>query len=377
MSELKKLRKSLHIIAERSGQEEKTSGLILESLSEHCNPDKVVTNLGGYGIAALFDSREAGPCVLVRCELDALPIPETIDIPYASNTTGVSHKCGHDGHMAILVGLGRRLGDSRLKKGSAILLFQPSEENGSGAGLVLDDPAFHQFKPDHAIALHNLPGYPLGSVVVGKGVFASASCGLIIRMHGSTSHAAQPESGKSPELAVASLINDLSSMPQFHTSLHEAAKVTVIHARLGEVAFGTSPGEAEVMATLRAHKQETIDRLLKLASSMAVQVGDRYGLEIETEITDPFPSTENDPAVVDVIGRSATELDLRIGQLETPFAWSEDFGHFTSRYGGALFGLGSGLDSPPLHHPEYDFPDDLIGIGVNLLHRITERLVAE
>lgn len=358
-----KLRHRLHGAPELSNGEEQTAETITAFLEES-HPDEIITDIGGHGLAAVFDSGRPGPRILVRCELDALPIPETISLPYGSSTENAAHKCGHDGHMTIVAGLGTRLAEQRPKSGAVILLFQPAEEKGQGARRVIDDKKYSELKPDYALALHNLPGFPRGSMILRRGVFASASTGLHVHLKGRTSHAAEPESGNSPALAIAELIQRFSAMPQFHAALHEAAKVTVIHARLGEVAFGTSPGEADVMATLRAHEQEVIDRLMDEAIAIAEHTAESYGLQVTTELKEPFPSTANDDDVVGMLEKAAGKVGLEVISREIPFAWSEDFGHFTAEHKGALFGLGAGEDHPVLHHPEYDFPDDLIEPGI-------------
>ena len=361
-------------MAELGGSEKVTASTIATYL-ESVSPDRIVTGIGGFGIVAVYEGGNPGPSVLVRCELDALPIDEHLDIPHKSKTDGVAHKCGHDGHMAILAGLAEHLHANNPVRGRVLLLYQPSEETGEGAARVLADDTFRPFAPDFAIALHNLPGYTRGQVVLRNGTFASASTGLKIALRGKTSHAAEPEAGNSPALAVAQLMQVLSAMPQFHTSLHESAKVTVIHARLGEEAFGTSPGEAQVMATLRAHRQDVIDRLMAKAVSIAERTAASFDLEVETLRVEPFPATVNDDGVVEVIEQSARALGLPVRREEHPFAWSEDFGHFTNRARGALFGLGSGEKQPALHHPDYDFPDELIPAGVDMMSGVVGRLL--
>jgi amidohydrolase len=359
---------------ELAGSEETTSLLIREFV-KGCEPDHLIVNLGGYGLAAVFNGKRAGPRVMVRCELDALPIPESIDLPYGSKVEGVAHKCGHDGHMTIVAGLAARLHTHRPPKGTVILLFQPSEETGEGARLVLSDPKFGELYPDYALALHNLPGFPLGQVVVNSGVFASASSGFSVHLRGETSHAAEPESGHSPALAVAQLIQAISAIPQFHTSLHQAAQATVIHARVGEIAFGTSPGEGHVMATLRSHSEAVLDILSGKAASIARIIGNAFDLDVATDCTEAFPETRNSPDVVELIGACAAQQGMNLCRRDTPFAWSEDFGHFTARYNGALFGLGAGENHPVLHHPEYDFPEELIQPGIDLYSAIIRRLL--
>jgi amidohydrolase len=374
LTELVKLRQLLHRNPELSGSEESTSHLI-QSFIEECIPDQLITGIGGFGLAALFEGHNAGKRVLLRCELDALPIPETIEIPYESQVEGASHKCGHDGHMAIMAGLAMHLRDRRPQKGSVVLLFQPSEETGEGAELVLNDPKYDEIQPDYVFALHNLPGFDLGTVILCDGIFASASSGIAIDLKGETSHAAEPQKGRSPALAVAQLIQGISSIPQFHTPLHETAQATIIHAKLGEVAFGTSPGHGEVMATLRSHSQEMMDIMIEKSIALAEKVAAAYYLECGTSVVQPFPATVNDPESTEVIRKAARELGMKTHDLDVPFAWSEDFGHFTAKHKGALFGLGAGKNHPALHHPAYDFPDDLIERGVSIFAKVIHSLV--
>lgn len=357
------LRHLLHTTAEPSGAEERTAAIVRERL-EAAGADRIVGGIGGHGLAAVFEGRKPGPRLLLRCELDALPIPETIDLPYASGTPGVSHKCGHDGHMAILCGVASLLGESRPAAGAVILLFQPGEEVGKGAGWVLGDGKYAELAPDRVFALHNLPGFERGALVWREGVFSAASSGLIVELHGRTAHAAEPQKGRSPALAVAELINAFSAMPQFGTALDAAAKVTVIHARVGEIAFGTSPGEGAVMATLRAHEQQVMDEISKRCEELALGIARSHGLEVEVRWDEVFPSTVNDDDAVAIVRRAAEQLGIEAVEAPGPFPWSEDFGNFTARTPGALFGLGAGRDHPALHHPTYDFPDELLPAGV-------------
>ncbi|MBD3382374.1 MAG: amidohydrolase [candidate division Zixibacteria bacterium] len=371
--DLIELRHRLHSLAEPSNHEEQTSRLITEYL-ENQGADRIIGGIGGYGLAAVFEGNNPGPQVLLRADLDALPIPESIELPYASERHNCSHKCGHDGHMTILAGVARALSRNRPEKGSVVLFYQPAEEIGKGAARVLADSRFEQIKPDYVFALHNLPGFKKNSLIYRHDTFASASSGMIVELLGETSHAAEPHAGKSPALAVSQMINALSAVPQFHTALHEASKVTVIHARLGEIAFGTSPGYAQVMATLRAHTDEVMSRLTKKCSSLAEGVAKSWQLGCKIRWDEHFPATVNDPQAVKIILETADELGLEKFEQPSPFPWSEDFGHFTGKYKGALFGIGAGKDQPALHHPTYDFPDDLIETGVKIFVKIIEAI---
>lgn len=371
-----KLRKKLHELAELSGREENTAEFVKNYLKE-LSPNRVVTGIGGHGVAAVFNGvePESGPCVFLRAELDALPIPEEEKFSYASKKPGVSHKCGHDGHMTMVLAVAEMLASRAIKKGSVVLLFQPAEEIGQGAGWVIEDEKFRAMKPDWIFGLHNLPGFPLGQVILRRGVFASASVGLKVRFEGATSHAAEPHQGRSPAQAVAQAIQALSAVPQFQTALHEASKVTVIHARLGAPAFGTSPGEAEVMATLRAHRGDVLDRIKDKCMSMLQAIATAEDLRMESSWVEEFPSTVNHEVAVDYVETAAAHLGMDIAWQDVPFPWSEDFGNYTKNIRGAFWGLGAGLNHPALHHPKYDFPDDLLERGASLFGEILRRVV--
>lgn len=204
---------------------------------------------GPYSVAGIYDSGNDGPTIMLRCELDALPIQEISDLPHKSQDDGKAHLCGHDGHMAILIGVSRWLGKNRPHKGRVVLLFQPAEEDGAGAAKVISDPRFTAIKPDISLALHNYPNLPLGHGAIIAGPMNCASRGMKIRLFGRTAHASEPENGVSPALAIASLIPALTALKRGEGQADPAFVLTTItHAELGEPAFGVAPGEGAVWA---------------------------------------------------------------------------------------------------------------------------------
>ncbi|MGM0498482.1 MAG: amidohydrolase, partial [Bacteroidota bacterium] len=299
ISELIKLRRELHKNPEKSGEEKETAKKIKSFLKKY-KPDNIIEEIGGHGIAAIFKGKEEGPAVLFRCDLDALPIDEINTFSYKSKNKGVAHKCGHDGHMSIMSGLAQVISNNRPEAGKVILLYQPSEENGMGAGYVLDDPKFDSIRPDYVYALHNLPGFPKRSIITNSQIFASASKGMIIKLHGKTSHAGEPENGLSPAIAMADLVKELTYLPE-KESFEGFALVTVIHARLGEIAFGTTPGYAEVMATLRSHTNEDMEKLSEKAIGLVQKHTKQHKLDYETEWTEEFLATENNKQAVQTV----------------------------------------------------------------------------
>lgn len=370
-TELVELRKELHRHPELSGNESDTSKRIID-FAKQFNPDKIIPNLGGHGVAVIFNGEENGKTVLIRCDLDALPIQEENNFKYKSEVDGVAHKCGHDGHMAIVSGLIPLLSNQKLKKGRVVLLYQPAEETGQGASAVLNDDKFEKIKPDYVFALHNLPGFKKSEIVIKNNEFASASKGLIIKLKGKTSHAGEPERGISPSLAVAELIQMLTDLPE-NKKINDFSLVTIIHSRIGERAFGTTPGYGELMATLRSYKNEDMEILTNLAKELIEKVATKHKLKYEIEWVEEFPSTFNNVDCVELIKNSANDNDFSITQIENPFRWSEDFGHFTQKFEGALFGLGSGLEQPQLHNPDYDFPDEIILTGTKMFYSIIQK----
>lgn len=373
LNELVNLRHQLHAAAEVSGEEEETSEVIKQFL-EDTSPDSLETRVGGHGILAIYEGAEEGPHVLIRCELDALPISDINDIEYRSKNEGVGHKCGHDGHMAIVCGVARLLEENQVEAGKVTLLFQPAEETGEGAQQMIEDSQLQHETPDYCFALHNLPGFKKHQIIVRDDVFAAASVGLVVNFKGATAHAAHPEQGRSPALAMAQAVQAFSAAPQFYSPLDEAAKVTVINANLGERAFGTSPGEANVMATLRTYNEEVLSKLKEKCIQIAKRMAETYDLSVDTEWVEEFPSTVNNKEAMQIVTAAAQELNYEIHPKKNPFSWSEDFGHFTNLMPGAMFGLGIGDQHPSLHAGDYDFEDEVLSTGIEMFMQIIKEV---
>lgn len=373
---LTRLRHDLHQHPELSGQEHETAARIVAFLQPY-KPDQIFTGLGGTGVAAVFNGdNPEGPVVLFRAELDALPIVENSNRPYKSKYAGLGHMCGHDGHMATLTALGSLLHQQKLRKGKVVLLYQPAEETGAGAWDVLQDERFgKQLKPDYVFALHNLPGRPMHEVVVRQEVFASASTGMIVELTGRSSHAAEPENGLNPGEAMAEIILAFNRIIKQKEQFEDLALLTVIHAQLGEVAFGTNPGFATVMATLRSYQPADLQRLKQHAQQAVAEVAAKHQLQQEVRFVEEFPATVNNSEAVATVRSAAARLKLQVQEAAQPFRWSEDFGHFTHRYQGALFGLGSGPAQPQLHHANYDYPDEIVPTGAALFYSIAAEIL--
>jgi amidohydrolase len=372
--EVIKLRQTLHRYPELSGNERQTAGWI-KAFLEKQSPDRIIEGIGGYSLAAVYDSGRPGPVVLFRADIDALPIQEVNDFSHKSQHDGVSHKCGHDGHTAILAGLAMMLKRNKPETGSAVLLFQAEEETGQGAEKVINDPLFREIVPDYVFALHNLPGFKKGSIILREGTFASASKGMIIRLEGLSSHAAHPEQGNSPGPVLPEYIGELLSIQKKKALFQDFVLLTIIHLRLGEVAFGTNPGKATLMATLRTFLNDDMDVLTAQAEELVRRISESHKLKADISYTEVFPATHNHSSAFDILSRAAKSKGFPVIMPEEPFRWSEDFGHFSMHYPGALFGLGAGRNHPGLHNNDYDFPDDIISTGIQMFSQISRQLL--
>ncbi len=372
--EIVAFRRALHARPEISNEEEGTAHSVTDFLAD-TGPDEVLTGLGGHGVAAVYDSGEAGPTVLLRAELDALPIAELSDIPHRSQIAGKGHMCGHDGHTAILTAVGRQLGRQRPARGRVVLMFQPAEETGNGAAGVTADPRYERIRPDFAFSLHNLPGTPLGHVRLKEGVVNCASRGMRIVLTGKTAHSSMPETGVSPMQAISELMPALPPLGSGSFADDDFSMLTVTHASMGEAVFGIAPGHAEVWATLRTRLDARMADLCGAAENLARGIAAAHGLSCEIDYHEIFVASLNEPQAVAHL-RSALDAEgVTHDEAELPMRASEDFGRFGHGARSAMFFLGSGERHPALHNPDYDFPDDLIPIGAKVFMRTVRNLL--
>ncbi len=358
-------RHELHQVPEISGEERGTAASI-SNLLQACDPDAVLSGIGGHGVAAIYDSGQPGPTIGIRCELDALPIQEISTARYASQHPGKGHLCGHDGHMAMVLGVAFVLGEKRPAKGRVVLIFQPAEETGQGAIAYRADPKFADIAPDYVYSLHNLPGLELGAVELCTGPTNCASRGMRIVLTGKTSHAAAPQDGVSPAGALADLMPALAALGQGGSLDDDYALTTVTHARLGEATFGVAPGLAELWVTLRTVSDTRMAKLIHEAEQLVTSGAQAQGLGVEITYDDVFDACTNSGEAVQILSVACQSRDIPCSLVPTPQRFSEDFGQFGKGAKAAMFWLGAGRDHPQLHNPDYDFPDALIPIGTDL-----------
>lgn len=374
ISSLVALRKDLHQHPELSGEEKQTAKRIQDFLTSNGATD-IITNIGGNGFAAVITFSSEGPVIAIRCEIDALPIDEVNEFAHRSLFKGVSHKCGHDGHTAIVSGLVFWLKQQSFRLGKVILLFQPAEEIGTGAEAVLKDTRFLQLNPDYIFALHNLPGEEVNTIIQIHNVFSATVQSMSIHLNGKIAHASEPENGINPAIAIAELIQAFDKLNLPNTADAAFTLLTPVYINLGEKAYGISAGEGELHYTFRTWTEKEMQKLKANLQGIISEVCKKHLLQFSINWFDYFPAVVNDDECNTLIAQAANTHGLRTVIKPTPIKWGDDFGWFSKKYKTGFFGLGAGLTTPALHHNDYDFPDELISTGVKMFTEIIKEIL--
>ena len=342
------LRRTLHGCPELSGRERHTKATIRAFLTAHTSLE--VRDMGGWLLATHMEA-EGLPWIGFRADMDA--------IPSEREDCDARHGCGHDGHSAILCGLALMLEGARIGK-NVRLIFQGAEETGEGAKRICESwPELVSLT--ELYALHSIPGFPKGALLVRRGCFACASCGLIVRIRGRSAHAAYPEDGANPIGPLSRLALDVSSMiSDILAGEDRLLMCTLIGLRAGGENFGLSASEGQLNMTLRGHRKADIDALIERIEERAKADCARMGMDCAFELRDVFPDTTGDEALYEGALERFARAGLPVRELEEPMRWSEDFGWYLKRVPGLYFGIGAGEDAPGLHTESFEFDDSLI-----------------
>lgn len=352
---VRSLRLELHALAERSGEETRTKARLMSFLRERTSL-RIIDE--GRWFCALHKEPGATEAIAFRADMDALPTGD-----------GAAHLCGHDGHSAILAGLGLWL-KGRTPGKNIVLIFQHAEETGEGGGEC--SRAIEQYQIRRIYAFHNIPGYPEGAVLLRGGTFACASRGMILSFTGEPSHAAYPEYGRNPGFAAARLISALPGLtaPEGYRGL---AMATLVGSEIGSRAFGSAAGHAQVFLTLRASREDDLQKLISLLEDTARTEAVRDKAEVSFSFCDVFPATVNDPKALSRAADACRSAGLSTVQLSEPFRWSEDFGHYgAAGAGAAMVGIGAGEKWPQLHTAGYRFNDNLLTPALSLFGALAQ-----
>jgi hippurate hydrolase len=367
------IRHDLHENPELCFQEHRTSAIVAHELNRL--GFTVTSGLAGTGVVGTLKAGQGNRAIGVRADMDALPIAETTGLAYASNSPGKMHACGHDGHTTMLLGLARYLAESKAFNGTVHVIFQPAEEDISGARRMIDEGLFKQFACDQIFALHNMPGTPLGQVLVKPGSITAAVDILNITVKGVAGHGALPHLAADPIIAASATVMALQTAISRNNDVHEPAVLTVGAIHGGQLATAI-PETVEMKCGLRTTSMTSRDMLLRRMNEIIHGQAASFGCTASVDYGDciVYPVGINDAAAADLV----REVALSIGQnpehvdLKGPIMFSEDFAFMLQEVPGCYFGIGNG-PSKSLHDSGYDFNDGLLQKGTEFLARIVTK----
>lgn len=373
MPELVALRRDLHAHPELGLEEVRTSDLIARELT--ALGYQVTRGLAKTGLVATLSHGSSGRSVGVRADIDALPILEETGLPYASRTPGLMHACGHDGHTAMLIGAARAIAERRNFDGTVHLIFQPAEENFGGAKIMVEEGLFDRFPCDAVFALHNDPDVPFGTFVFRDGPIMAAVDECRITIHGRGGHGAEPQSTADPILAGASIVMALQSIVARNIHPMDPSVITVGAFHAG-AASNVIPERAELVIGIRSFDACVRDELERRLRLIAEGQAASYGMSATVDYQRSYDATINHAAETDFLRALATRFAGadKVREMARPSMGSEDFAYMLKERPGSYFFLGGRVSEAdrPLHHPGYNFNDDLLPIGAAFWTELVE-----
>lgn len=378
LPELTAIRHDLHAHPEMLFKEERTAKIVGEELTRL--GFKVTTGIGITGVVGTISNGSSARAIGIRADMDALPIQEQTNLPYASKYSGKMHACGHDGHTTMLLGLARYLSETRNFDGTVHLIFQPSEEDEGGAMKMIDDGLFTRFPCDSVFALHNLPGEDEGQILVRPGPITASCDVMTIVVQGVAGHGALPHKSVDPIVAASSLVLALQTIVSRNVDSHDPVVVTVGAINGGSMAT-VIPEQVKLLVGIRTVTKPVRDMVLTRIRDMAMAHAKSYGCTADVDMgvdSWSYPAgfnTEREAALVRTValemGQDAAKVDMR-----GPFMFSEDFSAMQEIVPSCYFGLGAG-PGPMLHDPGYNFNDALLVKGPAFWARLVEKALPQ
>jgi amidohydrolase len=363
-------RRDLHRHPELGFNEVRTAGIVAAELMRLGL--EIRTGVGKTGVIGLLEGEADGPTVLVRCDMDALPIHEENEVEYASQTPGTMHACGHDGHTAIALAVAELLSAHRARIAGRIkFVFQPAEEIGLGANAMIADGALLDPAPEVALGLHLWNETPVGSVAITDGPMMASAGDFTIRVHGKGGHGGLPHETRDPIYAAAQIVTGLQSIVSRNVRPVDVAVVSVTKIQAGD-SFNVIPQFAEMRGTIRSFRDDVRQaveaRMREIAQGIAVALGCTAALEFKALTLPLVNSAEVNDRLRSVFARVAPGVKL-ISGYQTMAA--EDMSYFLNAVPGTFFFVGSAnperqLDYPH-HHPRFDFDEAAIPLAVELM----------
>ena len=382
LPDLVALRHDLHANPELAFEERRTAGIVANAL--RLLGLEVREGIGGTGVVGTLHCGGAGPGVGLRADMDALPMVELGQRPYASRSPGKHHGCGHDGHTSMLIGAARQLTRTHQAqglRGTVHFIFQPAEEGQAGAKRMIDDGLFERFACDSVYALHNWPDLPLGHAQTRPGPIMAAADRFDITVRGKGGHAAQPHHTPDAILAASQLVVQLNTIVARRIDPSESAVLSVTRIEGGH-SHNVLPAEVQITGTVRSFDATAQDRIEAALRDTCQGVALASGTQVQVNYQRYYPATINTAAEVALALEAARAAGLQAQVAPRAAFTSEDFAFMLQRKPGAYLWLGQGSANPvpdgerALHHPCYDFNDQALPLGVRWFCEVAARALA-
>ena len=369
--ELSAIRRDIHAHPELGLEEYRTADLVARKLEEW--GIEVHRGVGKTGVVGVLRNGNGQASVGLRADMDALPILEATNLPYASQNPGLMHACGHDGHTTMLLGAAKYLAETRAFNGTVNFIFQPAEEGLGGAEAMLKDGLFQRFPCDSVFGLHNHPGLAVGQFVTSKGVRFSGGAFFDITITGKGAHGARPQESIDPVMVACHLATALQSIVSRNISAQDTAVLSITRIQSGD-AYNVIPQYAAMAGTVRTMKAEVMAMAEHNMKRLATSIAAGFGAEAVVDFRTLFAPVVNDDQEVLAYADAAAALvgEANVRRDAPASMASEDFGFMMQQVPGAHVLLGNG-GSASVHNHLYDFNDEAIPYGVALFAAITEK----
>ena len=363
-------RRDIHMHPETRFEEHRTSALVAEKLSDF-GCDEVVTGIGQTGVVGVIRGRDSDRVIGFRADMDALPIMEATGADHASTTAGKMHACGHDGHTAMLLGAAKYLAETRNFDGTVVLIFQPAEEGSGGARAMLADGLMERFGIQEVYGMHNWPGLPAGQFAVRDGPQMGAVDFFTITVQGRGGHAALPHLTVDTSVAASAIVMAAQSIASRNVDPLKTVVLSIGGMRSDTDTFNVIPDTVTLKGTVRYLEPEVQELVIARLTAIAETTAAAYGATATVEYTKQVGATINDPAAAARAAEIARMVSGDVIRDMPPVMPGEDFSDMLKERPGAYLFIGNG-DSADLHHPKYDFNDDIIATGCSWYAEMAE-----
>ena len=370
--EMQRWRQHLHANPEIEFDCHETAAFVAERLREF-GVDELHEGIATSGLVAIINGKGQGGTIGLRADMDALPMSETTGLPYASANPGAMHACGHDGHTTMLLGAAKYLAETRNFAGRVALIFQPAEEGGGGAGVMVEEGIMDRFAIDEVYALHNLPDLPVGHFETTPGPIMAAVDEFHIDIRGKGGHAAFPQDCVDPVAAAVAIAQALQTILSRNHDTRKEAVVSLTQIHTGST-DNVIPDTAYLNGTVRTFAPEVQEMIRRRMQEIVAGQAASFGVEAELRYEMHYPATINDADKVAFAAKVAAEISgAEAVEANRPMEMgAEDFSYMLEKRPGAYLFIGQG-QSAGLHHPNYDFNDELSPVGASFFARLVER----